>query len=166
MARVHIPSVVQSAPPGALVMTSVDADVVYFIREDEWGLKNYPRECPVEIRLGSWEVGAVLLIGIVVRLARADRTTFDCFVNIGSPTGVRTLQQLAVQPHIDVHIATDGGVVRSFRVANPLRLDAGYFVNTIRSRAAWSEEDFSAALARLNQLHPSPEAMWRACAAE
>lgn len=159
---VTIPPVVLDKPAGTFVATTVEGKVVLFLREDEWGLKKYPRECPVDLRMGSWQLERVLLVALVLRLAHGDATTFDHLINVGEPNGVRLVQNLALQTAFDVHVVTDR-VVRTFRVANPTRFDAGYLVNDVRVREAWSDEEFRAAAARLNQLYPTPSALWEVC---
>jgi hypothetical protein len=159
MKKVKIPADVFAKSPATLVIVSEPTEVTLFLCEDEWGLKKYPRDCPAELRLGSWEIDQVLLVGLLLRLARSDATTFDCWIDAGNPAGVRTLQNLAAQGCINVHVVTHE-VARSLRLENPVREDAALLVNRLRSREAWSPEDFQHALARLNKLYPTPQALW------
>jgi len=157
--HVQIPPAVLSAAPGSLVATVLQGEVVLFLRETEWGLKRYPTACPVDLRLGSWEIDNVLLVALILRLARSDAATFDYQLDVRSPGGIRMLQCLAVQPQIDVHLASEK-TVRTFRAANPGAMEAGILVDKIHSREPWSPEDGERALARLNQLYPTAHDLW------
>jgi hypothetical protein len=157
--RLRIPESIRTLSTGRLVAVPVETDVVFYLREDDFGMKKYPRNCPVEMRLGTWQIDKVLTAVLLVRLARTDLTTFEFWLNAGDPTGVRTLQCLAAQAQIDVHVVADKDI-RSLRINNPIRVDASRMVNTIRGRNAWTEDDFQQACARVSQLYPTPHAMW------
>lgn len=157
--RLKVPDEIKALPPGRLVALPVDTDVVLYLREEDFGMKRYPRQCPVELRLGTWQIDKVLAAVLLLRLARTDLTTFEFWLNAGEPTGVRTLQCLAAQAFVDVHVVADKEV-RSLRVNNPLRVDASQIVNTIRGHNAWSLEDFQRACARISALYPTPHALW------
>jgi hypothetical protein len=157
--RVQVPSAVLRAAPGSLVASVVQGEVILFLRETEWDLKRYPPACPVDLRLGSWDIDNVLLVALILRLARSDAATFDCQLDVRSPGGVRMLQCLAVQSQIDVHVASEK-TVRTFRATNPAPLEAGILVDKIHSREPWSPEDGERALARLNQLYPTARDLW------
>lgn len=159
---IEVPPSVLDKRPGTLVLITADPEVLLFLREDEWGLMKYPAKCPVELRMGTWDVDQVLLVVLLVRLARSDLTTYEAWINVGDPLGVRTLQCLAPQPKIDLHVVTDR-IVRSLRVLNPLRLQASELIHTIRNRNAWTPEQFEAAQLRLSRLHPTPSALWWQC---
>ena len=160
--KLDVPKSILSLPPGRMVATPIDTNVVFYIREEDWGMRKYPRQCPVELQLGTWEIDNVCAAVLLVRLARSDATTFESWVNAGDPNGVRTLQCLASQARVEVHIVPDTDV-RSLRVPNSLRVDASYLVNTIRSRDAWAPEAFQRACARVSQLYPTPHSLWWAC---
>jgi hypothetical protein len=157
--RVQVPPAILRESPGSLVATVVQGEVVLFLRETEWGLKRYPPACPVDLRLGSWEIEDVLLVSLIVRLARSDAATFDFQLDVRSPAGIRMLQCLAVQSQVDVHLACEQAV-RTFRAANPAPLEAGFLVDKVRARAPWSAEEAERALARLNQLYPTARDLW------
>jgi hypothetical protein len=161
--RVQVPPAVLDKSPGSLVAMVVQGEVVLFLRETEWGLKRYPTACPVDLRLGSWDINNVLLVALILRLARSDAATFDCQLDASSAGGVRILQCLAVQSQIEVHLASESAV-RTFRAANPSPVDAGILVDKIHSREPWSPEDSERALARLNQLYPTACDLWRSIA--
>mgnify|MGYP001259403422 CR=1 FL=1 len=94
----RIPAVVLSQPRGSLIAVLDGSDVALFLREDEWGMRKYPyRECPVELRLNTWEVDPVLLVVMMVRLDRNDGLTFDYLIDVGEPGGVRLVQNLPMQ---------------------------------------------------------------------
>lgn len=155
----RIPDGIRTLRPGRLVAAPIDTDVVLYLREEDWGMKKYPRLCPVELRLGTWEIDKVLAVVLLLRLARTDLTTFETWINAGDPNGVRALQCLAGQSNIDVHIVADKQT-RSLRAANHLRIDASMIINTIRGRNAWSPEEFQRACARVSRLYPTPHALW------
>jgi hypothetical protein len=158
--RVEVPPAVRNASPGTLIATVVQGDVVLFLRETEFALQRYPAACPVELRLGSWEIDDVLLVALVLRLARSDAATFDCQLDARSPLGIRMLQSLAAQPLVDVHLAGEA-TVRTFRATNTAMMEAGVLVDRIHSREPWSAEDAEHAMARLNQLYPTARDLWR-----
>lgn len=163
MARVEIPDSVLKKPRGTLCPVQLGSEVIIFLREDDWGLRNYPlRDCAVDVRLGVWNVEGVMLAALVVRLARSDKTTFDHQFDLSEPESVRLLQCLAVQPHLDVHIITTG-VSRTFRINNVIQFDASYIVDKVRSKRDWTPEVYRSAMNRLNTLYPTPSAMWRNC---
>ena len=159
MKKVKVPAEVFAKSPATLVIVSEPTEVTLFLCENEWGLKKYPRDCPAELRLGSWDIDQVLLVGLLLRLARSDATTFDCWIDAGNPAGIRTLQNLAAQSCINVHVVTHE-VAWSLRLENPAREDAAMLLNRLRSREACSAEEFHRALARLNKLYPTPQALW------
>lgn len=161
--QLRVPDSVRSLAPGRLVAIPVDTDVVLYLREQDWGMKKYPRQCPVELRLGTWEIDDVLAVVLLLRLARTDLTTFECWINAGDPNGVRTLQCLAGQAQLDIHVVADKEV-RSLRASNHMRVDASIIINNIRGRNAWSPEDFQRTCARVSSLYPTPHALWWNCA--
>jgi len=156
----RVPPNVLTQPRGTLVAVLDDSEVVLFLREDEWSLRRYPyHECPVELRLGTWDIEAVLLVALLARLDRNDGLTFDCLLNVGEPSGVRLMQNLCMQKHIELCLTTDQ-VVRTFRQGNAFQRSADRIVNAIRTRPAWSREQFHQAGARLSQLYPTPHQLW------
>jgi hypothetical protein len=156
----RVPAAVLGQPRGSLAAILDGSEVVLFLREDEWGMRKYPfRECPLELRLGMWEMDSVLLVVLMVRLDRNDGLTFDCMLNVGEPSGVRLVQNLGTQKHVELCLATETQV-RTFRVANSFRDAANEIVNIIRTRPAWSREQFQQAGARLSQLYPTSHALW------
>jgi hypothetical protein len=159
---VQVPPAVLSKPPGSLVPILSRGEVVLFVRETEWNVKRYPPACPVDLRVGHWEIDSVLLVALVLRLARSDAATFDCPMDVQTPLGIRVLQGLAAQPQVDVHVVADQAV-RRFRATNPAPEEAAYLVDSVRSREPWSAEDAERALARLNQLYPTARDLWRNC---
>ncbi len=160
MPPVQLPPAVRRSPSGSLIPVIGDNDLTLYVREDVFDLKKYPRECPGELRMGTWQIDRSLLVVLILRLARSDAATFDCPLDVGNAQGVRILQCLASQNSIDVFIVTDR-VVRSLRLPNPLRAFAGKLVKRLHNRTAWSPEEWHTALARLNQLYPTAVALWR-----
>lgn len=154
-----VPDDIRTMYPGQLVATSTKTEVTLYLREEDFGMKKYPRRCPVELRLSTWEIDHVVAVVILVRLARTDLTTFECWVNAGEPNGVRAMQCLASQPQIDVHVVADREV-RSLRRPNPLRLEAMRVVKLVRHREAWPQDGFQRACARITQLYPTAHALW------
>ncbi len=160
--RVQIPEHVLRKPRGVLVAETIESAVVLFVREDLFELKRYPaQKCAVDLRLATWDMPPVVLAALILRLARNDATTFDLQLDISTPPAVRLLQTLVDQGQIDIHLVTDT-VARSFRIANPVRLDAGYLVNRLRTLPGWPPEAHQEALCRLNKLYPTAAALWRA----
>lgn len=160
--QIRVPPYVRQMSKGRMVITAHDTDAVVYIRDDDWGMRNYPRQCPAELRIGTWDVNNAMAAVLLVRLARSDLTTFESWMNAADPNIVRVLQCLASQSQIDIHVVADSEV-RSLRAANKLQFDASQIINAIRSRDAWSDADFQAACSRIAQLYPTPHALWRAC---
>jgi hypothetical protein len=160
--KTRVPPFIYDLKPGVLTAVIQDPNVVLYLREDEFGLRKYPPQCPVELEIGTWNVGDVVLVVLLLRLAHRDATTFEAWVNVGDPEGVRMLQTLKPQDKVDVHIVTDR-LARSFRVPNPLRLSASALVHVLRQHNAWSPEEFVAAQRRLTQLFPTPRDLWWRC---
>jgi hypothetical protein len=162
--RVEVPPAVLSKPPGSLVAAVVQGALVLFLREAEWDLKRYPPACVVEMRLGWWKIGKVQLVSLIVRLAHNEATTFDCPLDVRNPAGVRMLQCLAAQSHVEVHLVGEK-TVRTFRAANPSPVAVASLVDRFHSLQPWSEEDNQRALGRLNQLYPTAADLWLGSAA-
>lgn len=160
--QVAIPRNVLRRPVGTLTVAVPTSRAIFYVHEDDWGMRKYPRDCPAALRIGTWEVDRVLLVGMVLRLARSDLTTYDTWINIGDANGVRMMQSLTGQTQIDVHVVTDV-VARSVRIANPVRFEAASIINTIRKREAWSDDEFQTALGRITQLYPTTPMLWQAC---
>jgi len=157
--RSTVPASVRAINPVRLVAEIVDDRLLLFLREDEWGLRKYVGACPGELRLCVWDFEPVLAVVLLLRLARTDLTTFEYWIDAGSPAGVRILQGLAEQPRVDAHIVT-AAVARSVRVQNTVRRAALDILDTIRQRRAWTPEDFAAARRRICQLYPTAAALW------
>ncbi len=154
-----LPESVLSLLPGTLIALPIEDRAMLFLREDQWGLKKYADRCPAELRMCTWDIDAVVLIVFLLRLARTDLTTFEFWIDAGSPGGVRVLQDLAAQPRIDVHLVTDR-IARSFRLRNVVRSHVQDLLNVVRSRNAWRPEQFDAVRARICQLYPTPHTLW------
>lgn len=160
--RVEVPEVIFALPPGRLMAMARDAQVVLFLREDEWGMKKYPQRCPADLRIGTWDVDDVLLVVLLLRLMRTDLTTFEYWINICESSGVRLLQDLSAQAQIAAQVVTDC-TVRSLRMMNTLRAGAAALVETAGRRNAWSPEEFARVRDRIWQLHPTAGALWWNC---
>ena len=155
-----VPASVLAKPRGSLVAHATGSEVALYLKDDAFGMKRYPAQgCVVDLRLATWEIDEVTLAALILRLARSDAATFDYHLDVATPTAVRLLQCLVGQNQIDIHLVTDA-IARSFRIANPVRLEAGYLVNKLRSLPAWSPEDYVRALVRLTKLYPTAAALW------
>lgn len=154
-----IPDWVRALPAGRLIAHPVDNRVVLYLREEDFGMRRYPPKCPTELRLAVWEMDHILVIVLLLRLARTDLTTFECWIHAGEPRGVRTLQCLADQEQVDIQIVADREQ-RWLRAANRVRKEAAQLVETIRGRDAWEESDFQNACARVAKLYPTSHALW------
>lgn len=159
---VEVPDHVYELRPGALTAALIEPNVVLYLRETEFGLRQYPGNCPIEMLIGTWEIDEIVLVALLLRLARNDATTFEAWINVGDPLGVRMLQRLKPQPKVDVHLVTDC-VARSFRVPNPMRVSASRLVHLLRKHHAWTPEQFTEAQRRLSTLFPKPCDLWWRC---
>ncbi len=162
MGLVRIPQAVIDAPPESLLPVTHYSQVELFLRLTRWGLKKYPINCPAELRWGTWELENVPLVALLLRLARSDASTYDCQIDARTVSGIRTLQCLATQSTVLVHLATDRSV-RTLRLSNPAFIEAGFLVDKIRSRPPWTAEQARRALARLNTLYPTAVSLWWSC---
>lgn len=158
--QLQIPAIVRKQAAGRLIVTAAESGVVLYLREDDWGMKKYPRQCPVELRMCHWDMEGVLAVAVLLRLARNDATTFEHWINPADAKSTRTLQCFANQTHVDVHIVADAEV-RSLRPPNSLLVPAASLVNDIRRRQAWTSGDFQRISARLARLYPTAAALWR-----
>ncbi len=154
-----LPQVVLEAHPGTLIPVLDLGKVELYLREDEWGLKKYPPSCHLDVRIGTWEIDGVLLAVLLARFNHSDPATFESWINVAEPAGVRLIQALEPQKHLNVNIVTER-FARAFRVPNPLRLDAGQLVKQLRRHYAWSLEQYEAAQRRLARMYPSPVKLW------
>lgn len=155
----NIPPHVLAAPPRTLHVVSTDSQAVFYIREDDFRMRVLPPIVPFEIRLGTWETDGVKVVVLLARLARSDALTFEQWLNIGEPIGVRTLQCLAAQSNVDYYVVGDNDL-RYSHGRNTISPIANSIVNEIRSHAAWSRPDFDAACRRVNKLYPTASALW------
>jgi hypothetical protein len=160
--NVKAPQRVLARPTGSIEVTVLEDAAVVWVREDVFGLRKYPPHCPIELRLGSWEMDGTLAVVLLVRLARLDATTFESWIDASMPEGVRILQCLASQSFVDVHFVTDS-VARSLRATNEVRIAASARINVLRSRNTWTPEEFEKALLRVSKLYPTAKALWWAC---
>ncbi len=156
--KITVPASVLDRPPGSLNTVADDHAVTLFLREDEWG-RRYSPGCAAELRLGRWEIDDVLLTTLLLRVARRDETTFECWINVATAVGLRIFQLLTKQDRLDIHVVTDR-VLHSFTAANRLQEAAQRIVDEMRSRRTWSSDEFECALGRLSVLYPSPQALW------
>jgi hypothetical protein len=159
---VTVPDFIYERPPGSLTATLIEPDVVLFLRETEFGLRKYPVACPIELRIGTWEIEQVILVTLLLRLSRSDATTYEAWINVGDPLGVRMLQKLKPQPKVGVHFVTDK-LARTLRVANPMRVSASGLVHVLRKHHAWTPDQFTAAQRRLSTLYPTAADLWWRC---
>ncbi len=158
--NVNVPPSVLDAPTGTLVYTLVGAQLTFYVRVGLFDLSQYPRNTSVDFRLASWQIERVLPVAMILRLAHRDTTTFDAWIDIGTPVGLRVMQALSSQHHVDVHLVTTE-IVRSFHTQNPARASATQLVRTTQAGDSWSRQEFQKALDRMNRLYPTPESLWR-----
>lgn len=157
-----IPDVVLEAPAHSLVLVPGDAEVDFYVREDEFMLARYPQHCAAEFMLHHWADEKVIAIVLLVRLAGMNVGTFESWINAAKPDDLRLLQLLATQKTIDLYIVSDQ-ISRSLRERNPLTGKAAGYVATMRVRQVWEDEVFEERREQLAKLYPTSDALWRGC---
>ncbi|MBU0639884.1 MAG: hypothetical protein KKB50_13530 [Planctomycetes bacterium] len=157
--NVKVPKSVLDKRPGSLIVVPNECTVSLYIRESDWGLRNYPRQCPVDLRLPVWDYEGVLLVVLIVRLARQDISTFEWWINAAEPNELRLLQTLSTQERMDVFVVTNQ-VERSLRTVNSLCEQTAHVVRVVRTRKAWTRREFAHARERIDRLYPTSHALW------
>jgi len=150
-----------SRPPGCAVTAMTPDGVVLLVREDVEGLRAYPSQCAVEVRLAAREIDDVLIIAFMCRLSGRDAGTFETWINPADPYQAQILASLAEQPDIDVHIHIDDSrPARSLRSPNHLRRGAIAIIEALADRQAWPMQAFDRAKAAWQREHPTVQALW------
>ena len=157
----RVPDSVVQAPPHSLQLVAGDSAVDFYVREDEFMHAKYPQQCSLEFALPTWDNGQVIGVAVLVQLAGRNASTFDRWLNVAKPDGLRILQLLASQSTLDLFLVSDR-VFRSFSQRNVLSGQAAGIVATLRLRASWSDVDFETWRKRLDTLYPTSDALWRA----
>ncbi len=163
MNTMNVPPYVLARPPGTLLVQPAPGQTIFYVREDDFGLRKYPRNCDVEFLFGVfWETRKVCVVALLLRLAKNDNATFEHWINPADPAGVRLLLNLTKHRHLDVLVAADSQV-RALRAPNRLAGLANELLAYIRERRDWSAEEFETERVRINTLFPTPFALWRHC---
>lgn len=161
MDRSTVPQSVIDQPLRTLQLLALDSEVVVYLREADFRLRTMSRNCAAQVRLGAWDIGEVKVVVFALRLDHNDAMTFEYWLNVGEPAGVRVLQCLAAQKTIDVVVVGEEDT-RFYRVPSTGAHIASRIVKQIRRQGAWSEAAFRQATTRVSQLYPSASAMWQA----
>lgn len=154
-----VPDHVLKLAPGRMVLLPTEKEVVCYLRDDEFGMRRYPRHCTVELRLRIFEIEHVFATVVMVRVAKLDAVTFESWVDVADPRGVRSMQCLAAQDTLDLSIVAPTET-RMLRTRNTLRAEAHRLVETVRRHNAWSPADFDRACRRISQLYPTASRLW------
>lgn len=154
-----VPNHVLKLAPGRMVIVPNEKEVVCYLRDDEFGMRRYPRHCTVELRLRIFEIEHVLATVMMVRVAKLDAVTFESWIDVSDPRGVRAVQCLAAQETLDVNIVAPTET-RLLRTRNTLRAEASKLVEMVRQHNAWQTADFDRACRRVSQLYPTPTRLW------
>lgn len=150
---------IYARPTGSFLPVEGASGYALFVRESDFGLMKYPRDATAELCLRVMDRRPVLLCAALIRLAKCDVTTFEYWINCGRPDGVRLIQFLSTARSLDLYLVTDKPK-RSFRVSNTEQQLARRIEREVRSRNAWSDEAFKAALADVNRRYPTSAALW------
>lgn len=161
MDRSAVPQSVIDQPLRTLQLLALDSEVVVYLREADFRLRTMSRNCTAQIRLGAWDVDEVKVVVVALRLDHNDAMTFEYWLNVGEPAGVRILQCIANQKTIDVVVVGEVDT-RFYRVPSSGARVASQIVKQIRRQGAWSESAFRQATTRISQLYPSAAPMWQA----
>lgn len=156
------PKTILAKRSGCMELHCEGEDVALFIREQKIHVGDYPRSCHADVKLPTWDSPPILAIALLARLARRELMTFQSWINGGNPTGVRTIQALARQRVLDIHLVTEEGVARTLRCGNTVRGIARRIVGELERRAkAWSDDKFEEVCGQIDRLYPTPSGLWR-----
>lgn len=159
--RPTVPPEVLELPTGAFLPLS-RGQVELFLRETPWGVARYPANCPVEVRLGMWDLEPAFIVLLLARFAHDDARTFDRRLDVENPFGVQMLRALDTQKAIDIHLVTDR-VARSLRCANPLYGRLEKLIARVHSRPPPTREQADTAYRRFAALYPTAPLLWWNC---
>lgn len=157
-----LPPAVATASPHSLVMVPEEHCIELFVKETEFTAAEYPRRCTVDLLLPVWDDGEVIMVALLLRLADRNRCTFEAWINVAEPRGVRLIQLLAQQQRVNVHIATER-IFRSFRCSNTAQAVASKLVDLLRHRQTWTPDAFDQRLRQFTTLYPSAHTLWYEC---
>jgi hypothetical protein len=155
-----LPEPVLRARPHDLILVPSDAEVVLYVKEDEFNLGHYPTQCSLEFRLHVWDDRGIMVVVILVRLAGRNASTFDRWLNPAAPPDLRFLQLLASQRDLNLYLVSDRSA-RSFRQRNRLAGKAAATIATLKLRRSWSTAAFEELRRRYDALYRTADALWR-----
>ena len=158
--RREVPKEVIDARPHSLWLVPLETAIELYVREGEFMAMRYTAKSTCELRLPMWDQEGVMCVAFLLRLGGWNAGTFERWINVAEPSGLRLVQLLAGQQTISTFLVTDR-ITRAFRQRNPLAGKAAGIVAAVRLRAMWTPEEFAAQCRRLDTLYPSAAAMWR-----
>ena len=154
------PPVFFKKPPGAVLLQPTKDGLQVFVRETKSNLARFPRPCSVDVRMPTWDMPPVIAVAFLVHIARADRISYQTWINGGSLPGVQILTKLSTTRDIYVHFITDRAA-RTVRTQNVLKRHSAELVHKISSKQGrWSHEDLEEAQQRIYSLYPTTWALW------
>lgn len=148
---------------GTMAVQANGERVGAYVKLTEWAAGDLPRFCDVDMRMAAWELGPVVTIGFMVRLAKDTLHTFHTWIDPGNPQGIRLLKNFSKKHDLVVYIVTDR-VVRQIPTYNLVYRQALEYLRVLSRRAhAWDAERFDGVRGRVDRLYPTLGEMWRAC---
>jgi hypothetical protein len=162
---VAAPSTILKRKPGVMELQTCNGHVGIFVKMTSWAAGDLPRFCDVDVRLAAWEIGQVMAIACMVRLAKDTIHTYQTWVDPGNAQGIHLLKNLSKKNDLVVYIVTDK-VERQIPTYNVVYRQTLDFLRVLSRRAhAWDTARFDLVRSRADRLYPSMGDLWRACTA-
>lgn len=159
----RMPANILTVSPGTLVLEPTSAGLQAFLRTERIKLGGFPHPCAVDVRLPAWNLPDVHVIALVLRFARREQLTFQCWINAAEIRGQKVLENLAQSTQLAVHLVTDE-IARSITTNNTVKHRASHLHAKLSNPIPhWSNEDYLAGQAQVDTMYPTPAALWRAC---
>lgn len=125
-----------------MVTVIEQCELRFFVREDDLGMKKYPpRNCPIELRLNTWQRDEITLAVVLLRLAKRDIATFEYWIDPASAAGRETPNTIAEQKYIHVYLVTSV-IARTLRTPNALASSARRVLGSIRQVDFWTPAQY------------------------
>lgn len=160
MATVAPPAIL-SKPRGCMIVHYGGGGVELMVRESRVRMGDYPRVCPVQLKMCAWDYSPVIVVAILARFNRQAVMTYQSWLDCGEPAGVSLLKQFPRRDEINVHLVTDE-IARTFRVPNVLSRKARQVIERLEQhQKGWSREQFAQARAKLDRLYVTAADVWR-----
>ena len=157
------PMEILSASPGTILLLPAGSGLEAYVRTERIQLGGFPHPCPADVRLPACKLPNVHVIALVLRFARREQLTFQCWINAAELRGQKVLENLATSHQLTVHLVTDE-VARSIAATNTIKHRAtNLHAKLSNPKPGWSNDEYQNGLAQIDTMYPTPAALWRAC---